>query len=268
MSGAPGVLPHRAIVRGATDAAPALRLFCFPYAGGGTTAFAGWQRRLGPDVEVCALRPPGRETRIGEPAARRLEPLLAGLLDVVRPLLDRPFVLFGHSLGAIVAFEMARALRREGGPLPRRLCVSGCAHPSRAARSALHALDTLALVAELRRFGGPLPRDPRFLDVFLPTIRADLEVYETHRPRVEPPLAIPISAFGGSADPVVPSGGIEAWRRETSAGFDVTALSGGHLFLLESRRDLLDAIAQRLAPGAFGAGARSREVRGAHGSAA
>src|SRR5262245_51196446 len=130
----------------------AVRLFCFPYAGGAASAFRGWARSLPGSVDVCPVQLPGRESRFREPAFTRLGPLVEMLAESLRPCLDRPFAFFGHSMGAIVAFELSRRLQREHGRQPLRLFVSGCGAPQAlGTRAAIHALPADQFRQELRR---------------------------------------------------------------------------------------------------------------------
>jgi len=216
-----------------------LRLLCFPYAGGGTSIYRSWSAQLPPYIELCAIRMPGREGRFAEPPQRRMDRLLALLIDGVLPYLDRPVAFFGHSLGALVSFELARRLRREGLPTPMHLFVSGRRAPHlpdvrEPGEPALYGLPDAELIAELRRFGGRIgaaAAAPELLELMLPTVRADFELAGTHEHRDELPLACPITAFGGLEDPAVTEERITAWRAHTRGGFALHMLPGDHFFL-------------------------------------
>lgn len=228
------------------------RLFCLPYAGVGISAFRGWSSPLRPDVEVCLIQLPGREDRLSEPRFTRLTELVPSLLTALYPYLDRPFALFGHSMGGLIAFELTRALRREGGPLPSKLCISARKAPQlRETSVPLHDLPDAGLVEKIRRLYDGIPQvildSPELLRLFLPTLRADLEFCETYIYRPEPPLACPIAAFGGLNDRLVKPGDVEAWREHSTNGFALTLLSGGHFFLKEARADLLAALSVSVA---------------------
>lgn len=231
-----------------------LRLFCFPHAGGGASSYHAWGAQLAPDIELCAVRLPGREGRLAEPPPRSMQQLVALLSDGLAPSLDRGFALFGHSLGATVAFELARSLRRHARPTPVHLFVSGCAAPHlRAAREAgtpaLHALPDDVLIAGLRQLGG-VPSEimavPELLSVVLPTLRADLELDETYVHRAERPLDCPITAFGGLEDETVARDQLEAWRDQTRARFALHLLPGNHFFLHTGPGSILAAMTRDL----------------------
>jgi medium-chain acyl-[acyl-carrier-protein] hydrolase len=241
-----GVAPARAVVRLRRSREPRLRLLCLPFAGGGASAFRGWPETLPPGVEVVALQLPGREGRIAEPAFRSLEPVVESLADATDGLLDVPFVLFGHSMGALLAFELARSLRRRDLALPAHLVVSGARAPHLPRRTReLHRLPDMALVAELRRLGGTpvevLDHDG-LLELVLPTLRADLTVCETYVYAPEPPLDCPVSAWRGRFDSDVDERELEVWAEHTSAGFDTRIFPGGHSYLLTARARLAEAL--------------------------
>lgn len=225
----------------------ALRLFCFPHAGGAASSYFHWPAALA-GVDVAAVQPPGREGRLAEPPIADMPVLLDRLVAAIEPRLDRPFLFFGHSMGALVALEAARELRRRGLPAPARLYVSGRRSPTVPSDEApLHALPDDELVAELNhRFGG-LPAailaEPELMALFLPVIRADLTVLERHAFRPEAPLDVPITALGGDDDRRAGIEGLEAWRALTSAGFAMRRFPGGHFYLHEQREAFLRAFA-------------------------
>lgn len=226
-----------------------MRLFCFPHAGGGSLAYLAWPAELGPEIEVCAVQLPGRENRLRESAFNDLKLLRERLAEVLLPALDQtPFAFFGHSFGALVAFELARELRRRGAPLPRLLVAAGRAAPSRGgvARPLSALLDDDEFIDEIaRRYGGipaKLRAERDLLALILPTLRADLKLAEAYEHHPEPPLPLPIQVFGGSNDPGVGEQDLQGWSRETTARFGVQILPGGHFFVQEARQDLLRAI--------------------------
>ena len=227
-----------------------LRLFCFPHAGGGGAAFHLWQERL-PAAAVCPVRLPGHESRAAEPPFTRMEPLIDALAEAILPHTGRPFAFFGHSMGAGIAFELARALRGRGLPLPVCLFVSG----ARAPRCRLHWTPPPAptgpeLVAQLRRLEGIPPEvfeSEEVMRMFLPVLEADTALYRAYTYREEAPLACPIRAFGGAADPNVAREHLELWAAETSVSFALRLFPGGHFYLRSAEDDLLSAIAAELA---------------------
>lgn len=229
-----------------------VRLFCFPFAGGGASVFAPWVRELPPEVQICPVQLPGREIRLKEPAYTRVAPLLAALDRELRPALDRPFALFGHSLGALVAFELARYLRRQGGPLPQRLFVSARRAPQLAdPEPPLGSLPDAELVASLRRRFDGIPAalldNPDLLAVFLPTLRADCQLLDAYEYVSEAPLECPVAVFGGEQDRSVGRSELEGWATQTSQAFTVRMFPGDHFFLKGPARPLLlQAIRQDL----------------------
>jgi medium-chain acyl-[acyl-carrier-protein] hydrolase len=228
-----------------------LRLFCFPHSGGGGTAFRGWSEAL-PSVEVCAFVPPGREARLREPSLTRLEPLVEACVEEIARRADLPFAFYGHSLGALVAFEAARALRRRGAPLPRHLFAGAAVAPqAHAVATPIHRGPDAGLIARLRRYGGTpeaVLAEPELMALLLPAFRADLGIFESYRLVEEPPLDVPITAFGGVADDFARPAAMEGWRAQTSMAFSLRTFPGGHLFLQSSRAALLESMLADLAP--------------------
>lgn len=229
---------------------PAVRLFCMPYAGGGATIFRSWAKELHEDIELCPIHLPGRDERMGEPLMRRVEPMAGAIAEAIMPLLDRPYALLGYSMGSLVAFEVARALRRRGAPSPARLfaCARRAPHSTRRV-PAIHHLDDAAFIEAVQTFNGlpeALLQNEELLAIFLPIMRADFEVLDHYVYTPEPPLDCPISVFGGDPDPTVHAGDLAAWGELTTAGARVTHFPGGHFFLRTARRALLYAIEREL----------------------
>jgi medium-chain acyl-[acyl-carrier-protein] hydrolase len=230
-----------------------LRLFCVPHAGSGASAYARWAHALPTDVEVCAIQMPGREGRLREPPLTRWDDVRDALAEALRPRTDKPFALFGHSLGALVAFELASRFSGDRSRPFTHLFVSGC----RAAHlpldeAPIHHLPAEELVRELQRSRGTpdeVFESRELLDHFLPTLRADLclyESYETRTARPEDALPVPISAYGGLEDDRVPAPALQAWRAHTTAAFRHVMFSGGHFFLKEHRAAVLSQLSAEL----------------------
>lgn len=216
-------------------ARPRLRLICFPFAGGGPYAFLPWAKRLPDDVEVAAVRLPGRETRMREAPFSSMAQVTSALERALASRLHVPYAFAGHSMGALVAFELTRALRRSQRPLPRHLIVTGrrapqCPPPSRMR----HLLDDAAFAAELRRLGGTPPEmlaDPELRAMLFPLLRADFGVCDTYRYTSEPPLDLPITALAGTHDPEAPPAEVAPWEAATCSGFTYRAFAGAHFFI-------------------------------------
>lgn len=228
-----------------------LRLFCLPYAGGGTAVYHAWARQLPDGVELCPIRLPGREGRIAERPYDRLAPLVEALAPAVFPYLDKPFVIFGHSMGALLGFELVRQLRQQYGRAPVQLIVSACDAPQRIVFDPpLHQLPDDAFVTQVRERYGGIPdeiwRSPALLDTFLPALRADFALVETYTYRDAPPLDLPIAIYGGTQDPHTSRANLAAWRDQTQGGFSLKLFPGGHFFLQSHQAALLGALSQEL----------------------
>ncbi|MFX0592793.1 thioesterase II family protein [Melissospora conviva] len=227
-------------------AAPAVRLFCLPYAGGGSSAYGGWQQLLGAAVEVCPVELPGRQSRWHDPAYSRVRPLVESLASALAAELDVPYALFGHSMGSLVAFELARELRRRGVPPPRILFAAGGPAPDlRRLSPDIHDRPDAVVVDRLRRLGNldeEIAAESELLELLLPAIRADFSVCETYRYAPEPPLDCPIVAFAGDEDQEVPVERVAPWREHTSAAFSLQVLPGGHFFPISARDAMLRTI--------------------------
>lgn len=239
------------IVRGRRPAAPAVRLFCLPYAAGGASTYAPWLTSFSGEVDVCPVELPGRQTRSRDSAFSRVGPLVDAIATGLAGEFGIPYALFGHSMGALVAFELARELRRRGVAGPSVLFVSGGRAPQLPREhSPVHDQPDGVVLAKLRSLGA-LPAEicdePELVELLMPTIRADLTLCETYEYRPEPPLACPIVAFAGDDDREVPPARVDPWREQTSSGFLRHVLPGGHFFLHSSQAAVLDAVYAALA---------------------
>jgi len=238
--------PDDAIGAGAGDNVEALRLFCFPYAGGGQPIFRRWQEGTLENVEVHPVELPGRGRQLSTPAARRIHALVDAVLDGIGPLVGRRFAFFGHSMGALLSFEVARALRARHGVEPVALYVAAQPAPHLPSRQQLvHGLSDAALRAELRRIGGTPPEvlaNDEFMALLLPTLRADFEACETYSYSESELLHCPIVAYGGSEDSEVTEEHLWAWAELTTGAFALAMLPGGHFFVDENRQVLLAAL--------------------------
>ncbi len=224
-----------------------LRLYCFPYAGGGTAVYRRWPE-LQESLDVVAVQLPGRERRLVEAPFRTVEPMVDSLAAALVAEPREPFAFFGHSLGALVAYEVARRLRAIGGPMPAHLLVSALRAPHLPRRvPELHDLPSDELREALRSYNGT-PEDvldnEELMALVEPTIRADFEAIETYRHRPEPPLSVPITVFGGTADPETTREELEAWRAHTTGAFRLYTLPGDHFFIHALEDELVHLVEQ------------------------
>ena len=227
-----------------------VRLICFSHAGGGGAAYRSWPADLPPSVGLHAVTLPGREDRLIERPLTDIRQVVDEICRVLEPLLDRPFAIFGHSLGAIIGSEVALALHRTTGRQPVHLFVSGCralhevADPSR--RHLWSDADLLALLRDLNGTPAELLASPDFVPFILRAFRADLALLADYRYRTGDRLDIPITAFGGTDDPTVDSAQLYAWAEITDGPNDVITFSGDHFYLRKQQAALLRAIVARL----------------------
>ena len=220
-----------------------LRCFCLPYAGGSARIFQSWSQHLPASVDLCALELPGHGARLTEPPLDNMDAMLGAIAQVIQPLCDRPFVLFGHSMGALISFELARYCRRHGLPMPVHLYVSGHRAPQLPdPEPPVHTLPDDAFREKLMRLQGTAPAvlaNDEFMALLLPVLRADFTLCETYTYATEPPLPCPITAFGGTRDPSTQRGRLRAWRSQTQAKFTQHVLPGNHFFIHAAEASLL-----------------------------
>ncbi|MFI6048474.1 thioesterase II family protein [Streptomyces violascens] len=221
------------------------KLYCFAHAGGSATEYLRWGRGM-PSAEFQAVQLPGRGSRFGEPGFASMEALVAAFLDEV-PLSPAPFAFFGHSLGSLVAYEITRALRDAGRPLPARLVLSGYPAPHlRHVRvdDPLHDLPDDELIDRVAKIHGGIPREvldsAELRELVVGALRDDYRVLETYTWRETEPLPVPITVFGGSADH--PSERLDAWRQHATADVTVRQFPGGHFYLREEPAPVLRAL--------------------------
>jgi medium-chain acyl-[acyl-carrier-protein] hydrolase len=229
-----------------------LRLYCLPHAGGGAAAYAAWANLLPPDVELCRIQLPGRENRLREAPFVAIAPLVEELAAVLRPHLDLPFALFGHSMGALIAFELARQLRRDCGVTSTQLFVSGRWAPHWPSPDpALAQLPDAEFIAALRARYNNIPdivaNDPELLAIYVPLLRADITLLDTYVYTPDRALDCPIVALGGVDDERVPYAALVAWQEHSTQSVLVRQFPGGHFYLQTVRSALLTVLAQELA---------------------
>ncbi|MGN6321576.1 MAG: thioesterase II family protein [Dyella sp.] len=234
------------------NSAATARVFCFPYAGSGASVFRDWQPALSNRLEVVGIQLPGRENRFLEKRLNRLDAAIDALLDVIPSWLDKPFFFFGHSLGALLAFELARAMQQRGLPAPFHIVVSGsCAPHRRHLDEPLHILDDAQLLERIRDYNGTPPEllhNDEVMRLLLPQMREDFAMFETWEHRDDTPVNCPLTALGGDADREVPIEDLRAWSQMTSAEFEHHLFPGDHFFIHSNKTrvlQLLRAVAER-----------------------
>lgn len=229
-----------------------LRLFCFPYAGGGASLFHSWSAQLPPEIEVCPVQLPGRENRLLEQGISQIDALIQPLTIALLPYLDKPYAFFGHSMGALISFELSRALRRfPQVSSPVRLIVSGRRAPQLPDLDPpTHALSDDDFIMELHRLKGTpkeVLQNADLLQIVLPLLRADFALCETYTYIPDTPLNCPITAIGGLEDSEVTREEVAAWNKQTTnQEFKLRFFPGDHFFLHKQQPALLRVIAQDL----------------------
>lgn len=229
-----------------------IRLFCLPHAGSGATAYQSWKRELPSFVELCAIRLPGRETRLAESSFSDSVLLVREMADVLAEDCDMPYAIFGHSMGAILAYEFAQELRSRGLKQPLFLFLSGrvAAHLKLPAKP-LHDLPFAQFIEALEaRYGGlpqELLQDQEMLDFYLPILRSDLRLIETYRYQAKDPLDCPLVVSAGLEDQSIWSEGLQEWKQHSTGNFSFQRFAGGHFYLSgESKQALLQWLSEQL----------------------
>ncbi|WP_432106453.1 thioesterase II family protein [Streptomyces sp. AA1529] len=219
-----------------------ITLVCLPYAGGSAGAFFSLSERLPAGIEVLVAQYPGRQDRIREPCLSTVPELARGAFEELGArVADRPFALFGHSMGGAVAFELARLLERHGPAAPRTLFVSGRRAPSIAADRGVRFLDDAGLFEKLRELEGTDSRildEPELLRLVLPAVRADYGAAETYHTRADAVVGSPVVALAGDRDAHVRLEEAAAWRGHTTGAFDLKVFPGGHFFLTDHEPEI------------------------------
>ena len=227
-----------------------LRLFCFPYAGGSAMTYRTWADFLPKNIEVFPVELPGRGARMREVSYKNMTSLVHDLSLAMQPYLEKPYVFFGHSMGALIGFEIARLFRKQQLPCPLHLFASGHVAPQVGyTHNPIYDLPESEFLQELRKLEGTpeaVLNNAELMQLLTPMLRADFEVNETYNYVSEPPLDIPISAYGGLNDTDVSREHLEAWREQTSANFRLQLFTGGHFFLQNSQAILLETLMQEL----------------------
>lgn len=237
-------------VRRVRRPAPESRLFCMPHPGSGASAYICWGELLPRRIELAVVQLPGREDRLAEPPFTEWAALVDEVATSLEEHLDRPFALFGHSSGALLAFEVARRLDRTRRVQPTVLIVSGEPAPQlRDPGPPIHDLPDREFLKELRRRGGTpaeVLEDEELMELLVPTLRADLATWETYRFADGEPLDCPVVAFVGDEDRDVPAAAVRGWSEQTRGDFRLRTFGGNHFFLNSSQEQVVVAIAEEM----------------------
>jgi pyochelin biosynthetic protein PchC len=236
-------------IRPAPDAA--VTMVCFPHAGGSSTYYRPIFGGLPPYVSVLSVQYPGRQDRIGEPCLEDVDTLTSRIVKALLPLADRRLVFFGHSMGAIIAYEVALELERVAGRVLDDLFVSGRPAPSRQPLDRVHLRGDQAILARVRKLSGSQARileHPEVLDMSMPALRADCKAIETYQWRPGSRLRTPIHALVGDDDPVASIEDVRAWQHHTSGPFDLRIYPGGHFFLDERPAEIAAVVSAAVDP--------------------
>lgn len=227
-----------------------ISLICLPHAGGSASSYFAFSSAMGEAAEVLAVQYPGRQDRWQDKPVSNLLELADPIAEAVAARVDRPFAVFGHSMGSALAFEVTRRLEQRGIE-PVRLFASGGRSPSLERAEGIHLLDEDGLVTEMKRLGGTDPRlleDREILEMVLPAVRADYTAIETYRAAPDATVRCPITTLTGDADPRTTVEEAAAWEAHTTGEFELLVLPGGHFFLFDQLPDIVRTITQRLLP--------------------
>ncbi|WP_240436508.1 thioesterase II family protein [Streptomyces sporangiiformans] len=225
------------------------RLICFPHAGAGAPAYADWAELLPPEIELVAVQLPGRQNRIAEDPFTEVGPLIGVLTHALRPVLDGSYAFFGHSAGATLAYELARALRARGSRGPEHLFLSAQPAPGASEVRRLHELSDDDFRAEILKLGGIEPEiaeDDDVMESMLYTLRADFTLWERHRLEPGAPLDCPITVLSGESDPRAPLHEVKRWRDHTTGEFGTEFYPGGHFYFLELSSEVVSLIGRKV----------------------
>lgn len=223
-----------------------LRLFFFPHAGGGASAFYQWSRTLPSDIVCYAIQLPGRETRLREPLYHQASPLVQALTQELQPYLNEPYVFWGHSMGALLSFEVVRTIQKHRKPMPQRLIVSGYNAPQIPyADPHIHHLPQAEFLVALQELNGipdALLQNVELQNLFLPIIRADFQLVETYTYQESDKLNCPITILDGNSDKKTNDADLQEWQKQSTKSVEMFSFSGDHFFLYERQPALKDKV--------------------------
>lgn len=243
-------MPNLWITYPKPDPQASIRLFCFPYAGAGSSIYQRWTGSLA-GIELGLINLPGRDARVHEPLQTSMVTLAAQICENIMPHLDRPFAFFGHSMGGLLAFEVARQLRRQKAPQPAHLIISS--------RRAPHLPDPTAhfwrmskteFLATIERLYGALPalirQDEDILNMFLSIMQADFTMMGTYQFCPEEPFTFPLTVLGGQHDPSVRENDLQGWKQLAGADFEVILFPGDHFYFQKTPLPFFDVLRRKL----------------------
>lgn len=226
-----------------------VRIICLPSSGGGANMYRNWEGNLD-NVEIYSVQLPGRERRLSEAPIDNIDALVEALVPEVEKLNDKPLLIFGHSMGALIAYELCCALQRKGSKMPKAVFVSAFRTPERINRNKkLHPLAFDDFIEELKKYGGTpeeILNHRETMELFVPTIRADFKIHETYVFPNHPQLTIPIISFSGTRDHVVPGSHMIGWNNHTSAEYAHHTIEGGHFFIHDNQARVLMVIQDKV----------------------
>lgn len=232
------------------DGDASTRLICFPFSGGGANVYRPWVSRIH-DTEIVALSMPGRENRFAESARDNLDSMIREIAPLAVQLMDKPCVFYGHSMGALIAFELARSLQSNYGKIPLKLIVSAYRSPERPnPNTIMHVLDDEQFVAELHRYGGTAQEildDEITMDFITPMLRADFKLHETHRLQRGVKLDCPVSAFCATRDHLVNVDQMSGWSSYTTSSFSMRQIAGDHFYIKSTPEIVFKALNHEMA---------------------
>lgn len=227
-----------------------MRLLCFPYSGRGASFFYPWVKEFPESIDVCSIQLPGRESRLDEPLCEDFAQLVSDITEAITPNLDLPVAFFGHCLGALLAFEVTRQLRKENLPLPSVLSVSGISAPQVPVSSnPIHELPDAEFLEEMKNFNGisnEMIQNSEWRRIFIPILRADLTLSESYFYKLGQPLDIPILAYAGKFDSSVSPDEVAEWKQQTTQSFLLRVFPGDHFFLQDFRKELISTLLEDL----------------------
>lgn len=232
-----------------------LRLFCFPYAGAGASIYRSWVDMMPADIELCPIQLLGRESRLLYEPARHVTQIVQDVTIALQPYFDKPYAFFGHSMGALISFELARHLRRLYGTEPAYLFMSARPAPHLERTEPFrHTLSEDAFIEELRRLNGTseeVLNNPELLSLVLPILRADFSVCETYTYQDEDPFNCPITVYGGLQDRPISRAALSAWTRQTRRAFTLRYCPGDHFFINTAKSLIIQTMLQDIFKHAF-----------------